>query len=171
VSTRRAADIWGVMAPPKLLVPIGAACLLLAGCGGAGGSAAAPSTASSASSSPTYVAAADAICSRQLGQLNKLPRPTTPEGALTYLPRALPIMRREVTALQTLKAPAREQAQFAAGLASARKLSTVLGGLLHKLHSGIVELSALTELQTQTEALRADLDAHFRSAGLAQCGE
>jgi len=159
------------MAPIKLLVPIAAASLLLAGCGGSGGSTTAPATPSSASSSPAYVAAADAICSRQLAQLNKLPRPTTPEGALTYLPRALPIMRREVTSLETVKAPASEQAQFAAGLATARKLSTLLGDLLHKLHSGIVEVSALTELQTQTEALRGNLDAHFRGAGLAQCGE
>jgi|GEM_PF-2552659 len=159
------------MVPAKLLVPIGAACLLLAGCGGSSGSTAAPSKASSVSSSPTYVAAADAICSRQLALLNQLPRPTTPEGALTYLPQALPIMHREVTALETLKAPASEQAQFTAGLATARKLSTLLGDLLHKLHSGIVELSALTGLQTQSEALRADLDAHFRSAGLTQCGE
>jgi hypothetical protein len=159
------------MAPTKLLVPIGAACLLLAGCGGSGGSTAAPATSSSASSSSTYVVAADAVCSRQLAQLNKLPRPTTPEGALTYLPQALPIMRREVIGLQTLKAPASEQAQFAAGLATARELSTLLGDLLHKLHSGIVEVSALTSLQTQSEALRANLDAHFRSAGLAQCGE
>jgi hypothetical protein len=159
------------MAPTKLPVAIAGACLLIAGCGGSGGSTSAPAGASSASSSPAYVAAADTICSRQLSQLNKLPRPTTPEGALTYLPRALPIMQREVTALTAVKAPASEQAQFAAGLATARQLSTLLGSLLHKLHSGIVEVSSLTELQAQTEALRAVLDAHFRSAGLTRCGE
>jgi len=158
------------MAPTKLLVPIVAACLLLAGCGGSGGSTPTTSTAQSASTSPTFVAAADAICSRQLAQLNTLPRPTTPEGALTYLPQALAPMRREVTALETLKAPASEQAQFAAGLASARELSTVLGDLLHKLRSGIVEIAALTGLQTQSEVLRADISAHFHSAGLTQCG-
>jgi hypothetical protein len=152
------------MARRNATVVMGVACVLLAGCGGSSSSPA-------ASAPPAYLASANAICSQQVGKLDKLPQPTTPEGATSYLPKALAIMQIEETQLTALRVPADKQAQLKAGLASEEELSKVLSGLLHKLRSGIVEISSLGELQTRSNALKADVDAHFRQAGLDRCAE
>jgi hypothetical protein len=143
---------------------MGVSCLLLAGCGGSSSSPA-------ASAPPAYLASADAICSAQLAKLNKLTQPTTPEGASTYLPKALAIMQSEQTELTALQVPADKRAQLKAGLVSEGELSNVLRGLLHKLRSGVVEISSFGEVQARSAALKADVDAHFREAGLDGCAE
>jgi hypothetical protein len=153
-----------LMARSTATVVMGVAYLLLAGCGGSHSSP-------SASAPPAYLASADAICSEQLGKLSRLPQPTTPEGATSYLPKALAIMQSEVSRLTALQVPADKQAQLKAGLASEGELSNVLRGLLHKLKSGIVEISSFGELQARSDALKADVDAHFRQAGLERCAE
>jgi len=152
------------MARRNATVGMVVACLLLAGCGGS-------SSSPGASAPPAYLASANAICSVQLAKLNKLTQPTTPEGATSYLPKALVIMQGEETQLTALRVPADKQAQLKAGLASEGELANVLRGLLHKLRSGVVELSSFGELQARSDALNADVDAHFRQAGLERCAE
>jgi hypothetical protein len=90
---------------------------------------------------------------------------------VSYLPKALMIMQRETNGLAALDPPASERAQVAAGLASARQLAALLRRFLHELRGGLVELSTFAQVQTQTGTYRADLDAHFRQAGLARCAE
>jgi hypothetical protein len=143
---------------------MGVSCLLLAGCGGS-------SPSPGASAPPAYLASADAICSAQLAKLTKLAQPTTPEGASTYLPKALAIMHSEETQLTALQVPADKRAQLKAGLASEGELSNVLRGLLNKLRSGVEEISSFGEVQARSDALKADVDADFRQAGLARCAE
>jgi len=145
-------------------VLMGVACLLLAGCGGS-------RSAPHASAPPAYLASANAICSVQLAKLNRLPQPATPEGATSYLPKALAIMHSEQTQLTALRLPANKEAQLKAGLSSAGELASVLSGLLHKLRSGIVEISSFGQVQARSDALKADADAHFRQAGLQRCAE
>jgi hypothetical protein len=152
------------MACRNATVAMGLACLLLAGCGSSGSSPA-------ASAPPAYLASANEICSEQLAKLNKLPQPTTPEGATSYLPKALAIMQSEHRQLTALRVPADKQAQLNAGLASAGELSNVLRGLLHKLSSGIVEIGSFGQVQARSQALKADIDTHFRQAGLQRCAE
>jgi hypothetical protein len=147
------------MARTLAIAPLGAACLLIAGCG------------SSASSTPAYVVAGNAICAEQLAQLNRLSLPSTPEQAVSYLPQALAIMQRETGRLAALDLPASKRAQLQAGLASALQLSTLLHGVLHKLRSGVVEVSSFTRVQAQSAALKADIDAHLSQAGLARCAQ
>jgi hypothetical protein len=115
------------------------------------------------------VAAANAVCARQLAQLNRLAQPTTPEQAVSYLPQALTIMHRETGGLAALDPPASERAQVAAGVASARQLAALLQHFLHELKGGLVELSTFGRVQTQTGVLTAAIDAHFRQAGLVAC--
>jgi hypothetical protein len=152
------------MARRNATAVMGITCLLLAGCGGSS-----PSPATSAS--PAYLASANAICSIQLAELNKLPQPTTPEGATSYLPKALAIMQSLQTQLTALQVPADKQAQLKAGLAAEGELSGVLRGLLHKLRSGIVEIGSFGAAEARSEALKADIDGHFRQAGLQRCAE
>jgi hypothetical protein len=152
------------MARRNATVVMGVFCLLLAGCGGS-------SSPPAASAPPAYVASANAICSAQLAKLNRLPQPTTPEGATTYLPKALAIMQSEQTQLTSLQVPVDERAQLKAGLASEGELWNVLRGLLHKLRSGVVEINSFGEVQARSDALKADVDAHFRQAGLARCAQ
>jgi hypothetical protein len=147
------------MARTHSIALLGAACLLLAGCGGSG------------SSTPKYVAAGNVICAEQLTQLNRLSQPTTPEQAVTYLPQALAIMQRETTRLTALELPASKRAQFQAALAGTRQLAAILHGVLHKLHSGLIEISAFAQVQAQSDALKAQIDAHLRQAGLARCAQ
>jgi hypothetical protein len=90
----------GEMARTLMVALLGVVALPLAGCGG---SAVKPSA---------YVAAGDAICSSQLAQLNRLPRPTTPEGAVSYLPQARTIIQRERGRLAALDPPSPMRAQF-----------------------------------------------------------
>lgn len=130
---------------------------LLAGCGG------------SASPPPAYIAAGNAICARQVAAVNRVPEPSTPEGALTYLPRVLPIMRREYTQLAALEMPAPARAHLHAALASARQLSTLLDGFLTQLRHGIVELASFAQVSSQSKALGAELAAQFHRAGLSAC--
>jgi hypothetical protein len=153
------ADTSRDMARTHVIALLGAVCLMLAGCGG------------SASSTPRYVAAGNAVCAEQLARLNGLSQPTTPEQAVSYLPQAVAIMQRETVRLAALDPPASKRAQLEAGLASARRLATLLDGVLHKLRSGVVELSAFAQVQAQSETLRADIGAHLRQAGLTRCAQ
>lgn len=152
------------MARGNATVVMGVSCLLLAGCGGS-------STSPHASGPPSYLASANAICSVQLAKLDRLPQPTTPEGATSYLPKALAIMQSEQTQLTALQLPANREAQLKAGLASEGELASVLSGLLHKLRSGIVAISSLGQIQARSDTLKADVDAHLRQAGLERCVE
>jgi hypothetical protein len=133
------------------------ACGVFGGCG------------SAASAPPAYVAAANAICAVQRAQLNKLSTPTTAGQAIVYLPRAIAIMRRETEQLATLDPVAPKRAQFAAALASTRRLADALTSFLHQLRSGVVELSAYTQVQAESTALSAEINRHFRQAGLTRC--
>jgi hypothetical protein len=163
------------MAKTLVIALLGVGCLPFAGCGGSAsssspaGSASSSSPAGSASASTRYLAAGNAICTKQLAQLNKLAQPTSAEQAVSYLPKALLIMRRETSGLTALDPPAPERAQVAAGLASAQQLAALLRRFLHELRGGLVEIGTFGRVQTQTGALRADVNAHFRLAGLTRC--
>jgi hypothetical protein len=156
------------MASRILIAQLGVGCLLLGGCGG---SASPPAPARPTSSSAQYLAAANAVCARQLAQLNKLAQPTTPEQAVSYLPHALVIMHRETSGLAALAPPVSERAQVEAGVASTRQLTVLLQRFLHELKGGLVELSTFGRVQTQTGALTAAINAHFRQAGLVACAQ
>jgi len=140
-----------------MVVLLGVPALLLIGCGG---SSAKPSA---------YVSAGDAICTSQLAQLNRLPRPSTPEGAVSYLPQALAILQRERGRLAALDPPAPARAQFAAGLAGQGQLAALLGHVYHQLETGLVEIGTFSRVQTESDTLRADITAHLKRAGLARC--
>ena len=133
--------------------------LLLAGCG------------SSGSPPPAYVATGEAICSEQTARLNRLVRPTTPEQAVSYLPRVLAIMRRGTARLAALDPPAGKRTELAAGLAGADQLAANLHRFLHQLQTGLVEAGSFPRLQVQSAALRAQIDGHLRQAGLTGCAE
>jgi hypothetical protein len=164
------------MARTLVIALLGVACLPFAGCGGSApsspaGSASSSSPVVSASESARYMAAANAVCTKQLAQLNRLAQPTTPEQAVAYLPQALVIMHREMSGLAALEPPPSERAQVAAGEASVMRLAALLQRFLHELKGGLVELSTFGQVQTQTGALTAAVDAHFRQAGLVRCAQ
>jgi len=131
--------------------------LLLAGCG------------ESASPPPAYVTAGDADCAAQLAQLHSLARPTTPDEVIAYVPRALEIIERGHSLLAALDPPADARAQLARALASQERLATLLHRVLHELESGLVEPGMFSRAQAEAAALKADIDAHLRRAGLARC--
>ncbi len=149
------------------LTSLAVAVLPLAGCGGSSSS----SSRGPGSSPPAYVAQGNAICTQELARLNALTRPTTPDQAVIYLPKALRIMERETARLTALNPPASEPRELSAGLASARQLTALLHRFLDTLRGGLVELRTFGQVQTQSATLRADLDAHFRRAGLERCAE
>ena len=82
---------------------------------------------------------------------------------------AVGVLRRETDQLATLDSVGPKRAEFAAALASTRRLADVLGSFLHQLRSGVVELVAYTQVQTDSRALTAEINAHFRQAGLTRC--
>lgn len=131
--------------------------LLLAGCAG------------STPPPPAYVAAADAICTAQLAQLNRLGQPTTPEQAISYLPQAVAIIGHERSGLAALSPPAGMRAEVDAGLAGQGQLAALLRHISDQLRSGLVEVGTFSRAQAEGDTLRADINAHFRRAGLAQC--
>ncbi len=145
---------------------LAAACTLLSACG-----ASTSSSPDRASTAPAYIATADAICTRQLARLNSLTMPVSAEAAVTYLPRALSILHAETHQLEALDPPASGVAQFADALAGERQLTALLSGFLHQLKTGLVELSSFARVQARGNALRADIDSHFRRAGLAHCAQ
>jgi hypothetical protein len=151
-------------APMLLAVAV----LPLAGCGGSSSSS---SSGGSDSSPSAYVGQGNAICTQELARLNGLTQPTTPEQAVIYLPKALRIMERETARLAALDPAAPGRGELAAGLASARQLAAVLQRFLNKLRGGLVEISIFAQVQTQSATLRANLDQHFRRAGLGRCAE
>lgn len=135
------------------------ACLLLAGCG------ASPS----ASVCAAYVARGDQICAAQLAPLARLRRPTTPDQAVAYLPRVLAVLHAERTQLHTLDPSAPARGELAVALAYTARLSALLSGFLDRLKTGIVEITTFGQVQSQSNALRLQIDAHFRRAGLTRC--
>ncbi len=134
------------------------ACPLLAGCGAG----------SSSAGAPAYVARGDQICATQLAALARLPKPTTPEQAVSYLPHALAALHAESGRLRTLAAGAGE-GELRAAVADVDRLAALLSGFLHHLNTGIVELTTFGQVQAQSSALRSQIDAHFRRAGLKRC--
>ena len=147
-----------------LIILLAAACPLLSACGDSTSSSRDP-----ASIAPAYIASANAICTRQLARLNGLTMPVSAEAAVSYLPRALSILHAETHQLEAIDPPASGRAQFADALAGERQLTALLGGFLHELQTGLVELSAFAHVQARGNALRAEIDSHFRRAGLARC--
>jgi hypothetical protein len=141
-----------------------AGCALLAGCG-----ATTRHVAGTPAPAPRYVAQGNAICSAELARLDRLPRPTTPEQTVAYLPRALAAMRQEVASLRGLDPPGSAGRELAAALSNTDQLAALLGHLLHELRVGTVEFGQLAAVQRRTSAMRGQLDASFRSAGLARC--
>lgn len=139
------------------LAPSAVIALLLAGCGG------------SASPPPAYVTAGDADCATQLAQLNRLARPTTPDQVVSYVPQALEIIERGRSRLAALDPPAGARPELARALASQEQLATLLHRVLHELESGLVEPGMFSRAQAEGSALKADIDAHLRRAGLARC--
>ncbi|HLL92868.1 MAG TPA: hypothetical protein VK252_08005 [Solirubrobacteraceae bacterium] len=143
-----------------MITAVGILCgLLAAGCG------------SSDSPPPAYVAAGEAICGEQLTQLNRLTRPSTLGQTVAYLPRVLAIMQAETGRLAALDPPSHGKDQLDAALTDTRALAALLRRSLHQLRAGMVEFTALSTLQSQSNTLRAQIDAHFRQAGLARCAE
>lgn len=167
---RLAAETPGQMATRNVMALSLLACGLLAGCG-ATTPAVPTSPTSPASRGASYLAAGSAICAEQVAQLNRLPRPSTPEQTVAFLPPALAIMRHEVARLGALDPPGSGGVELAAALTSTRHLTTLLARLLHELRHGMVEFAALAKVQTQTAAMRAQVDARFRQAGLPRCAE
>jgi len=145
------------MVKGRPIMLLGLVCGLLASCG------------SSGSQPPAFVAQGNAICAEQLAQLHRLAQPTTLEQTVVYLPRALAILQRETSALQTLTPTPSKRTEFAAALASSHQLATVLASFLHQLHSGIVQFATFSQVENQSTALRDTVDTHFRNAGLTQC--
>jgi hypothetical protein len=151
------------MAGWRSITPVLAACAplcagaLLAACG------------SSSSPPPAYVARANQICATQEAVLARLPRPTTPEQAVTYLPHLLAVLHAERTQLSALDPGAAGRSELDASLGDVSRLSALLSGFLHHLKTGLVELTTFSQVQAQSDALRTQLDAHFRRAGLARC--
>jgi hypothetical protein len=155
---RVASDAYAEMAKIRLSSALATVLLgMTAGCG------------SSTTAPPAYVTAADAICTVQLAQLNKLSKPTTATGAIAYLPRAIAIMRHETAQLSTLDPAASKRAQFAAALDSTRRLASALSRFLGQLRTGVVELNTYAQVQAEAGALAAETNAHFRGAGLPRC--
>jgi hypothetical protein len=138
---------------------------LLAGCGG--------STHASTAQAPTarYVAEGNAICAKQLARLSRLPRPTTPEQTIAYLPTALTAMHAEVSALRTLDPPGAGHTELAAALADTNQLAAMLGKLLDELQHSTVEFTRLGSVEHRSTTMRAGLDARFRQLGLTSCAE
>jgi hypothetical protein len=131
-------------------------CALLAGCG-------------AGASHPPYIAEGDAVCTAQLARLHGLTQPRSPEQAIAYLPQALSIMHGEAGQLAALDPPAPSGAHLDAALTETRELSSLLAGFLHELKTGVVELSTFAVVQSKANALRAQIDKHFRAAGLTAC--
>jgi hypothetical protein len=135
-------------------------CAAIAGCGGSSGPSA---------QEKQFVAQANAICAQELAVLKTTPEPTSPTQAIGYLPKALAIIQRQGARLQALSVPASKRAELQAALANGQQLGTLLAGFLRKLHSGSFELATFTQVQSQSVALREQINAHFRKAGLTSC--
>jgi hypothetical protein len=117
----------------------------------------------------SYVSRANAICRQALAELHKTPEPTTPAQAISFLPRAITIIEHQVAGLDALDVPASQRGHLQAALGSVRSLGTVLGGFVHQLRAGTVELSTFEQVQTQSTTLRAQINRQFRQAGLSGC--
>jgi hypothetical protein len=137
----------------------------LAGCGGSTHASTAQAPA------PRYVAEGNAICATQLARLSKLPRPTTPEQTIAYLPTALTTMHAEVSGLRTLDPPGAAHAELAAALADTNQLAATLARLLDELQHGTVEFTQLGSVEHRSTTMRARLDARFRQVGLTSCAQ
>ncbi|HYB24171.1 MAG TPA: hypothetical protein VED41_10260 [Solirubrobacteraceae bacterium] len=141
-------------------------CALLTGCAGTSGR-----TPTTASGPPPYVAEGNSICAAQLAPLRRLARPTTPEQAIAYLPSTLKVFRREVASLRKLDPPGAAHRQLAAALAGTDRLTALMARVLHELRAGTVEFSKLVDDRRRSVAMRAQLAAHFRQAGLTRCAQ
>lgn len=148
------------MARWRTIACIAASCLLLAGCG---------TSSHAAPKAPPYAAQASHICASELSKLNSIVRPTTPEAAISYLPRAVAIMHAENAQLRALDPSSSAEGELSAALATSDRLSALLSDFLHHLKTGIVELTSFAQVQTQSNALRLQIDSHFRRAGLTAC--
>jgi hypothetical protein len=131
----------------------------LAGCGGGSGRGA----------SSAYASAAESICRQERVRLEAMPQPRTPAQAIGYLPHAIGIIGDEAGRLSALRPPPQQSGAVHDALTAAQRLNGVLSRFLARLRAGSVELSTFAQVQTQGTALRDEIDASFRRAGLAAC--
>jgi hypothetical protein len=133
--------------------------LSIAGCGSGGPSA----------QEKQFVAKANAICRQEMAALSKTPEPTTIAAALGFLPKAIALIERQSTRLEALPAPASKRGELQAALGGGRRLGALLTRFLHQLHSGSFEVTSFASVQSQSVALREQINTHFRKAGLKSC--
>ena len=88
---------------------------------------------------------------------------------MSYLPHAIAMIQRETGALAALDPGPAKRAELAAAIASSHQLAALLTSFLHQLRTQIVEFTTFAQVQAQSSALRAQIDAHFRQAGLTRC--
>jgi hypothetical protein len=155
---------WMLELNTKAVALLLGGCLLLTACGGTTARPLARPTATQ-----RFVAAGDHICTTTLALLSQIHRPKTIEQALHYVPTVLGALHTAVATLGTLKAPSKAHPQLVRALADANQLAAVLAGLLHRLRHGTVEFAQLIAVQHRSMAIRAQLDASFRQAGLPRC--
>jgi hypothetical protein len=148
------------MSKKGVLAAVALTCTAIVGCGGASGASA---------REKRFVAQANAICAQELAALNRTPEPASPTQAIGYLPKAIAIIRRQSARLAALSVPASKRAELDAALSGGQQLGAVLEGFLRKLHSGAVDLSTFAQVQSQSVALREQINAQFRKAGLTRC--
>jgi hypothetical protein len=117
----------------------------------------------------TYVAQGNAICRQALAELHRTPEPATTRQAVSYLPRAITIIEHQVAGLTELNVPSSHRSELQAALGSVRSLGTLLQGFLQQLRAGTVELRTFQQAQAQSNTLRAQINSHFRQAGLSAC--
>jgi hypothetical protein len=146
-----------------------------AGPGGSGGPAAQSQSPSAADVSahapqaPAWLARGNALCAAQARRLQGRAHPSTPEQTIAYLPAALSAMHDDVAGLEALGAGRPGHTKLAAAIASMRQLEGLLRHFLSELRDGMVGFTELGQIQRQSAALHAQLDARFRAAGLPSC--
>jgi hypothetical protein len=116
-----------------------------------------------------FVAKGNAICRQELAVLSKTPEPTTVTAALSFLPKAIALIKRQSARLEALNAPASKRGELQAALGSGRRLDSLLTGFLRQLHSGTYEVASFASVQAQSVALREQINSHFRRVGLDSC--
>jgi hypothetical protein len=158
IRASRSADVRAVRTRLRLPIALGVALGLLAGCG-RGASA----------EEARFVAEANAICAQEVAILNRSREPTSPTQAIGYLPKAIAIIERESGRLAALAAPASKRGEVQAAIGAGRQLGAVLARFLRQLRTGSYELATFAQVQQQSTALRDQMNAHFRKAGLGRC--
>ena len=109
------------------------------------------------------------VCTGAQARSAEIKPPAVPAQTAAFLRRGIAVLRTELAALRTLRAPREQTGAYSTALGSLARELTILTGTTHDLDRGADPLTAIKTLQHRLAPVEAKGDAAWRTLGIPAC--